>query len=101
MQLKLINRADVAGQQLQLSGVSVAGGKLEQCEADANKLCSLRRMTDFEKFSASLSLPHSSNAIHSNSSCPALENHQAQDDEDSYAETEPDLDDKQELSALA
>ena len=58
-------------------------------------------MTDFEKFSASLSLPHSSNAIRSNSSCPALENHQAQDNEDIYAKTEPDLDDKQELSALA
>ena len=42
MQLELINRADVAGQQLQLSGISVAGGKLEQCEADADKLCSLR-----------------------------------------------------------
>jgi len=58
-------------------------------------------MTDFEKFSALSSLPHSSNAICSNSSRPALENRQAQDDEDSYAETEPDLDDEQELSALA
>jgi len=58
-------------------------------------------MTDFEKISALSSLPHSSNAIHSNSSCPALENRQAQDDEDSYTETKPDLDDEQELSALA
>ena len=101
MRLELINRADVAGQQLQSTGISAAGGELEQREADADKLCSLHQMTDFEKISALLSLLHSSNTVCSNSSCPALENHQAQDDEDSCTKTEPNLDDEQELSALA
>jgi len=96
----------VGSQQLQLSGVSAAGGELQQGqhEADADKWCALCRMTDFEKISALSSLPHwahSSNTIRSNSSHPALENFQAQDDKDSYAETKPDLDDEQELSALA
>ena len=58
-------------------------------------------MTDFEDFSALSHVPqHNNNTVHSNSSLSASENPQV-DDEDSYADTEPDFDDDQELSELA
>lgn len=69
-------------------------------EAD-DKSCSLCDVTDFEKISASSRVPQHNDAVRLNSSLSASENPQVYDDEDTYADTEPDFDDDQELSDLA
>lgn len=94
----------MASQQLPLSNsVSVVRGgqQRERRELDADKSCLVGHRTDFEKISASPLSPGHSNAILPNLSLPFPENPLASDDEDSYAETEPELDDQEELSELA